>query len=188
MNRESAGFRPEHARNRGGVSCSRSSLRATAIRRVWAASRWSRCASTRTDTRPSRRMHKGIVRSPHFHPRHDLRAGGDVVTVVRHRLERAWSGLFRRARIRGAYSSVVRAGAAAKEWPAVHERHRRQVVQPRNSSQSAIPGALRMSAVTGSSCGARGTLSSLRPASCGRRSALRWFTSFADQTRFSHAS
>ena len=45
-----------------------------------------------------------------------------------------------------------------------------------------------MSAVTGSSFGARGTLSSLRPASCGSRSALRWFTSFADQTRFSHES
>src|SRR4030095_6789812 len=35
---------------------------------------------------------------------------------------------------------------------------------------------------------ARGTLSSRRPASCGTRSALRWFTSFADQTRFSHVS
>ena len=45
-----------------------------------------------------------------------------------------------------------------------------------------------MSADTGSSFGARGTESSFRPASCGRRSALRWFTSLADQTRFSQAS
>src|ERR1035441_1246483 len=58
----------------------------------------------------------------------------------------------------------------------------------RNSFHSATPCALRMSAETGSSFGARGTESSLRPASCGRRSALRWFTSLADQTRFSQAS
>src|SRR6185436_10221346 len=58
----------------------------------------------------------------------------------------------------------------------------------RNSFHSATPWALRRWAVTGSSFGARGTASSLRPASCGRRSALRWFTSFADQTRFSHVS
>lgn len=42
--------------------------------------------------------------------------------------------------------------------------------------------------ITGGSFGARGTASSRRPASCGRRSALRWFTSFADHTRFSHES
>src|ERR1043166_2697709 len=58
----------------------------------------------------------------------------------------------------------------------------------RNSFHSATPWALRRWAVTGSSFGARGTVSSLRPASCGRRSALRWFTSCADQTRFSHES
>src|SRR5947207_64135 len=45
-----------------------------------------------------------------------------------------------------------------------------------------------MSAVTGSSFGARGTLSSFRPASCGRRLPLRVFTSLLDHTRFSHVS
>ena len=47
----------------------------------------------------------------------------------------------------------------------------------RNSFHSATLWALRRWAVTGSSFGARGTVSSFRPASCGRRSALRWFTS-----------
>jgi len=45
-----------------------------------------------------------------------------------------------------------------------------------------------MSAEAGSSFGACGTDTSFRPASCGRRSPLRWFTSLADQTRFSQAS
>src|SRR5215510_13985515 len=45
-----------------------------------------------------------------------------------------------------------------------------------------------MSADTGSSFGARGNESSFRPASCGKRSAFCWFTSLADQTRFSQAS
>src|SRR5258706_9642759 len=58
----------------------------------------------------------------------------------------------------------------------------------RNSFHSATPWVLRRSAVTGSSFGARGTVRSLRPASCGRRSALRWFTSLAAQTTFSHVS
>jgi hypothetical protein len=55
--------------------------------------------------------------------------------------------------------------------------------QGRASFDAATPWALRRSAVTGSCFGARGTASSLRPAPCGRRSALRWFTSIADQTR-----
>jgi len=38
----------------------------------------------------------------------------------------------------------------------------------RNSFHSATPWALRMSTDTGSSFGARGALSSFRPASCGR--------------------
>src|ERR1043166_4544989 len=58
----------------------------------------------------------------------------------------------------------------------------------RNSFHSATPWALRRSAVTGSSFGARGTLSSFRPASCGRRLPLRAFTSLLDHTRFSHVS
>ena len=41
---------------------------------------------------------------------------------------------------------------------------------------------------TGSSFGARGTLSRFRPASCGRRFPLRAFTSLLDHTRFSHVS
>src|SRR6266542_3829864 len=45
-----------------------------------------------------------------------------------------------------------------------------------------------MSADTGSSFGARGTVNSFRPASCGRRLPLREFTSLLDHTRFSHAS
>src|SRR5258708_7828218 len=45
-----------------------------------------------------------------------------------------------------------------------------------------------MKAVAGSSFGARGTLSSFRPASCGRRLPLRAFTSLLDHTRFSHLS
>src|SRR5256885_15931931 len=45
-----------------------------------------------------------------------------------------------------------------------------------------------MSADIGSSFGARGTLSSLRPASCGRRLPFFVFTALLDQTRFSHAS
>src|SRR5438093_3534879 len=48
--------------------------------------------------------------------------------------------------------------------------------------------ALRISADTGSSFGARGTLSSFRPASCGRRFPFFVFTALLDQTRFSHAS
>src|SRR6266498_2782330 len=58
----------------------------------------------------------------------------------------------------------------------------------RNSFHSATPWALRMSAETGSSFGARGTLSSLRPASCGRRLPFFVFTALFDQTRFSQAS
>src|ERR1051325_4897636 len=45
-----------------------------------------------------------------------------------------------------------------------------------------------MSAVTGNSFGARGTLSSFKPASCGRRLPFRAFTALSDQTRFSHWS
>src|SRR5216110_3976428 len=56
------------------------------------------------------------------------------------------------------------------------------------SFHSGILCALRMSAVTGSSFGARGTLSSFRPASCGRRLPFFAFTALLDQTRFSHAS
>src|ERR1051325_4953288 len=58
----------------------------------------------------------------------------------------------------------------------------------RNSFHSAMPWALRRSAVTGSSFGARGTLSSFKPASCGRRLPLRVFTCLLDHTRFSHVS
>src|SRR5581483_7635282 len=58
----------------------------------------------------------------------------------------------------------------------------------RNSFHSATPLALRMSAETGLSFGACGTLSSFRPASCGKRSALRVLISLLDQTRFSHVS
>src|SRR5581483_1550311 len=58
----------------------------------------------------------------------------------------------------------------------------------RKSFHSANPCALRMSAVTGISFGARGVLSSFNPASCGRRSALCVFTSLLDQTRFSQVS
>src|SRR6266446_9070078 len=57
-----------------------------------------------------------------------------------------------------------------------------------NSFQSATPWALRRSAVTGSSFGARGTLISFKPASCGRRLPLLAFTALLDHTRFSHAS
>ena len=49
----------------------------------------------------------------------------------------------------------------------------------RNSFHSAMPWALRMSAVTGSSFGARGSLSSFKPASCGRRLPLRVLTCLA---------
>src|ERR1039458_6442813 len=59
---------------------------------------------------------------------------------------------------------------------------------PTNGFQSCTPCGFRMSAETGNSFGARGTESSFKPASRGRRSALRWFTSLADQTRFSQAS
>src|SRR5213592_1298222 len=45
-----------------------------------------------------------------------------------------------------------------------------------------------MSAVTGSSFGARGTASSFRPASSGRRLPFFVFTALLDHTRFSHAS
>jgi hypothetical protein len=58
----------------------------------------------------------------------------------------------------------------------------------RNSFHSATLWALRMSADTGSSFGARGALSSFRPASCGRRLPLRVFTCLLDHTRFSHVS
>src|SRR6185436_18423790 len=58
----------------------------------------------------------------------------------------------------------------------------------RNNLHSATPCVLRRSAVTGSSFGARGTLSSFRPASCGRRLPLRAFTCLLDHTRFSHVS
>src|SRR6266542_4427994 len=51
-----------------------------------------------------------------------------------------------------------------------------------------IPCELRMSAETGNSFGARGTLSSLSPASCGRRLPFFAFTVLLDYTRFSHAS
>src|SRR5208282_3926813 len=62
------------------------------------------------------------------------------------------------------------------------------LIYVRNSFQSSTSAVFRMNTETGSSFGARGTVSSFRPASCGRRSALRWFTSLADQTRFSQAS
>src|SRR5258706_10564073 len=57
-----------------------------------------------------------------------------------------------------------------------------------NSFQSAMSCALRMSAVTGNSFGTRGTLSSFKPASCGRRLPLRAFTVLSDHTRFPHSS
>src|SRR5207247_7782378 len=58
----------------------------------------------------------------------------------------------------------------------------------RNSFHSVTPCALRMSADIGSSFGARGTVSSFRPASSGRRLPFFVFTALLDQTRFSHAS
>src|SRR5580765_4157259 len=58
----------------------------------------------------------------------------------------------------------------------------------RNSFHSAMPWALRRSAVTGSSFGARGSWSSFKPASCGRRLPLRVLTCLLDHTRFSHVS
>src|SRR5438128_5499035 len=58
----------------------------------------------------------------------------------------------------------------------------------RNSFHSATLCALRMRAETGSSFGARGTLSKRRPASCGRRLPFFVFTALLDHTRFSHAS
>src|SRR5213083_3664498 len=57
-----------------------------------------------------------------------------------------------------------------------------------NSFHSATLCALRISADTGSSFGARGTLSSFSPASCSRRLPFFVFTALLDQTRFSHAS
>src|SRR5439155_22245572 len=57
-----------------------------------------------------------------------------------------------------------------------------------NSFQSIVPWALRMSAVTGNSFGARGTVSSFKPASCGRRLPFFAFTVLSDQTRFPHSS
>src|SRR5437867_2203903 len=45
-----------------------------------------------------------------------------------------------------------------------------------------------MSADSGSSFGTRGTVSSFRPASCGRRLPFFAFTALLDHTRFSHAS
>src|SRR5436190_4261880 len=58
----------------------------------------------------------------------------------------------------------------------------------RNSFHSATPWALRRSAVTGSSFGARGTVSNFKPASCGRRLPFFAFTVLSDQTRFPHSS
>src|SRR6266498_3519656 len=57
-----------------------------------------------------------------------------------------------------------------------------------NSFHSGMLCVLRISADTGSSFGARGTLSSFRPVSCGRRLPFFVFTALLDQTRFSHAS
>src|SRR6266542_853686 len=57
-----------------------------------------------------------------------------------------------------------------------------------NSFHSGMRCALRMSADTGSSFGARGTVSSFRPASCGRQLPFFVFTALLDHTRFSHAS
>src|SRR5439155_13154489 len=57
-----------------------------------------------------------------------------------------------------------------------------------NSFQSAMPCGLRISAVTCNSHGARGTLSSFNPASCGRRLPLLAFTVLSDHTRFPHSS
>ena len=45
-----------------------------------------------------------------------------------------------------------------------------------------------MNADTGTAPSARGLERRLKPTFCGRRSALRWFNSLADQTRFSQAS
>src|SRR5439155_13996214 len=58
----------------------------------------------------------------------------------------------------------------------------------RNSFHSATPCGFRMSAVTGSSFGARGTVSNFKPASCGRRLPFFAFTVLFDQTRFPHSS
>src|SRR6266511_4974431 len=58
----------------------------------------------------------------------------------------------------------------------------------RNSFHSATPWALRRCAVTGNSFGARGTVSSFNPASCGRRLPFFAFTVLSDQTRFPHSS
>src|SRR5439155_5820529 len=57
-----------------------------------------------------------------------------------------------------------------------------------NRFQSAMPGALRISVVTGRSFGAHGTVSSIKPASCGRRLPFFAFTALSDQTRFPHSS
>src|SRR4051794_22137603 len=62
----------------------------------------------------------------------------------------------------------------------------RRVHSLRNSFHSAMSKALRMSAVSGGSFGARDVESSFSPASCGRRLPLCEFTSLFDYTRFSH--
>src|SRR5688572_22010559 len=54
--------------------------------------------------------------------------------------------------------------------------------------QSATSCEFRISAVTGSSFGARGTLRSFNPASCGKRSPFFALTALSDQTRFPHSS
>src|SRR6266496_3445583 len=62
------------------------------------------------------------------------------------------------------------------------------VYSSRNSFHSGMRCALRMSADSGTSFGTRGTVSSFRPASCGRRLPFFAFTALLDHTRFSHAS
>src|SRR5438552_2622229 len=57
-----------------------------------------------------------------------------------------------------------------------------------NSFHSGMLCALRISADTGSSFGARGAVSNFRPASSGRRLPFFVFTALLDHTRFSHAS
>lgn len=89
---------------------------------------------------------------------------------------------FRRAVRRNRY-----AGRAHGCWLGIHHSNKEGafcVTRPprhffTNSFQSAISCELRMKAMAGISFGARGGERSLRPASWGSRSALRWFTSFA---------
>ena len=59
-------------------------------------------------------------------------------------------------------------------------------LQPRNSRQSASSAELRINTLTGSAFGARGTVRSLSPTSCGRRLPLRALTSRLAHTQFSH--